>query len=298
MAYRISLAAALLMLMPAICGAGQLAVIIDDIGYSSALGRRATDLDGAFTLAVLPFTPHGVELAHRANARGKELILHTPMSNNQGQGIEQGALDSGMTHEDFVLTFDQMLADIPYISGVNNHMGSRLTREQQPMDWLMSELARRHLYFIDSRTTAETLALRTARQHRIPSGKRDVFLDNQRTPVLIEQQLRKAMTLARKQGFAIAIGHPYPETLTVLENIQPLLDEYQVGLVKVSTLLAGIAGEVRKQKLSCPAPPVLLWRPLTPESTSARRLDPAHIELLVMKSGLSHANSIYPFLRR
>lgn len=267
-------------LIPGISGAGQLAVIIDDIGYNVTLGRRSADLEGPFTLAILPFTPYGVELAHRAHGRGKELILHTPMSNNNNLPIEPGALLSGMTHGDFSRALNQMLGDIPHISGVNNHMGSRLTQEQESMDWLMRELARRQLYFIDSRTTAATLALQTALQHRIPSAKRDVFLDNQRDPLLIRTQIRKALELARTHGTAIAIGHPYPETLSVLEQIGPLLSEYQVALVKVSELLAntpaGLAATHKRQEF-CPAPPILLWRPLTPSSTAADGFDLAPI---------------------
>src|SRR5690606_38705840 len=130
-------------------------------------------------------------------------------------------------------------------------------------------LARRHLYFVDSRTTAKTLALQTAQQYRIPSAKRDVFLDNRRDKELIHAQLRKALTLAHTQGQAIAIGHPYPETLSVLEQIQPLLAEYQVELVKVSVLLANTSGTFSDPSRAprndyCPAPPVLLWRPVTP----------------------------------
>lgn len=292
--FRCSLLTGFFWLAPIICCAGQLAIIIDDIGYSSTLGQRSVDLEGSFTLAVLPFTPYGVELAHRANRRGKELILHTPMSNNNKLPIERGALVSGMTHGHFIRALNQMLANIPHISGVNNHMGSRLTREQEPMEWLMRELADRQLYFIDSRTTAETVALHIALQHRIPSAKRDIFLDNQRDPRLIRAQLRKALELARAQGAAIAIGHPYPETLAVLEQIQPLLLEYQVKLVKVSELLANNPGGSPPVERAdyCPAPPVLLWRPLTTTSTTAHSV-PLPPIFLVMKRGARHANSIY-----
>lgn len=293
--FRWSLLTGVFWLTPIICGAGQLAVIIDDIGYSSTLGQRSVDLEGSFTLAILPFTPYGVDLAHSANRRGKELILHTPMSNNNTLPIEQGALLSGMSREDFTRTLEQMLVDIPYIKGVNNHMGSRLTQEQEPMEWLMRELAHRQLYFIDSRTTAETVALQTALQHRIPSAKRDVFLDNQRDPRLIRAQLRKALELARTQGTAIAIGHPYPETLAVLEQIKPLLLEYQVELVKVSELLENVLrGSPAPVKRAdyCPAPPVLLWRPVTASSTAASSSTLPPI-FLVMKRGTRHANSIY-----
>lgn len=285
--FRQLLLVALCCCLPVIGRAAQLAIIIDDIGYSAALGRRAADLEGEVTLAVLPFTPHSIELAERAYARGKELILHAPMSNDHGQAIEQGALLSGMSYEDFQRTLNEMLVQVPHISGLNNHMGSRLTRERQPMDWLMQELARRRLYFVDSRTTAKTLALQTAQQYRIPSARRDVFLDNQRDTDHIRAQLRKALVLARAQGQAIAIGHPYPETLSVLEQIRPLLAEYQVELVKVSVLIANASGTLARPSHTpredyCPAPPVLLWRPVTPASAAATHTSQAaHWDLVI-----------------
>jgi hypothetical protein len=242
--------------------AGQLAVIIDDIGYNAELGRRTVDLDGQFTLAVLPFTPHATELAERAHARGKELILHAPMSNIRDIPLERGALKSDMTDAAFTRALTAMIEDIPHIRGVNNHMGSKLTQEQEPMGWLMRELAARKLYFIDSRTSARSLAQQTARQYQIPSLKRDIFLDNERDIASIRTQLRKALVLAQTKDSAIAIGHPYPETLQVLEQIQPLLAEYQVELVSVSTLLARVAISASNNTplLICPAPPQLLWR--------------------------------------
>jgi hypothetical protein len=130
-----------------------------------------------------------------------------------------------------------MLTEIPHIKGLNNHMGSQLTQEQIPMNWLMNELAERNLYFVDSRTSAASLALQTAKSYQVPSLKRDVFLDNQRDAEVIQRQLHKALAIAQTQGKAIAIGHPYPETLAVLEKIQPLLTNYQVELVSVSQLL-------------------------------------------------------------
>lgn len=252
-------------------------VIIDDIGYNAELGRRAADLDGQFTLAILPFTPHSTELAERAHARGKELILHAPMSNTRDIPLGQGALQSNMTDTAFTQALAVMLKDIPYIRGVNNHMGSRLTQEQEPMNWLMRELAKRKLYFIDSRTSARSLAQQTARQYQIPSLKRDIFLDNQRNPDLIRAQLHKALALAKAKQSAIAIGHPYPETLQVLEQIQPLLAEYQVELVSASTLLAKTSnGNLPLSLNICPAPPPLLWRRFPAHSRPTYQPDQAY----------------------
>src|SRR5690606_18364715 len=118
------------------------AIIIDDIGYNGPLGRRAVDLEGAFTLAILPFTPHTRELAQRAYQKGKEIILHAPMSNTRDMPLGKGGVESGMEYDEFIQTLRANLAEIPHLRGVNNHMGSQLTQEAEPMGWLMDELIR------------------------------------------------------------------------------------------------------------------------------------------------------------
>lgn len=255
------LAAAIWLSQPALAK-GQLAIIIDDIGYNLALGKRTTDLPGDFTLAVLPFTPHGSELAQRAHQRGKEIMLHAPMSNHHNYPLGRGGLVSGMQRAELLAVLRQNLASIPHVRGVNNHMGSQLTEQAEPMRWVMEELKMRRLYFVDSRTSARTQALMVAQAIQLPSRKRDVFLDDERTRDNIDYQLRRALELAQRQGSAIAIGHPYPETLAALEQLQPLLDYYQVRLVKASQLMPSTPNSglfKAKVDVSCMAPPMSLW---------------------------------------
>ncbi|MDO8342916.1 MAG: divergent polysaccharide deacetylase family protein [Cellvibrio sp.] len=241
---------------------GHLAVIIDDIGYNLALGKRTADLSGDFTLAVLPFTPHGIELAERAHRRGKEIMLHAPMSNRHNYPLGRGGLMSGMQRAEFLAVLRQNIANVPYIKGVNNHMGSQLTEQVEPMRWLMEELKNRQLYFVDSRTSAQTQALIMAEKIQLPSRRRDVFLDDERSSSKIKYQLIRALKLARQRGSAIAIGHPYPETLAELERLQPLLEQYDVQLVKASQLMAP-GGAIQQSKgsanIACIAPPINLW---------------------------------------
>lgn len=238
-------------------GVAKLAIIIDDLGYNLSLGKRTVDLPGAFTIAILPFTPHGTELAKLAHQRGKEIMLHAPMSNHHRYPLGPGGLVSGMGQAEFLAVLRQNLANIPHIKGVNNHMGSQLTEQAEPMRWLMRELQARQLYFVDSRTSARTQALIEAERIQLPSRKRDVFLDDRRDRQQIEKQLLLALAKARQQGAAIAIGHPYPETLAVLQAIQPLLQRHQVELVPVSALVAGFIPRYRMTY--CPAPPPSLW---------------------------------------
>lgn len=236
----------------------QLAIIIDDLGYNLRLGQRTVDLPGAFTIAVLPFTPHSRELAERAHERGKEVMLHAPMSNHQHLPLGRGGLVTGMQQAEFLAVLRQNLASIPHIKGVNNHMGSLLTEQAEPMAWLMAELKQRQLYFVDSRTSAQTQALIMAEQAGLPSRRRDVFLDDIKDQQVIHQQLLLALQKARQQGSAIAIGHPYPETLRVLEQIQPLLDQYRVKLVSASTLMNQATPSIYRLDY-CTAPPINLW---------------------------------------
>lgn len=246
----------------------RLAIIIDDIGYNKAQSERAARLNGKFTLAVLPFTPHGLSSAQLAHSSGKELMLHLPMSALNHQSLGKGALVSGMEKNTFLTTLRQNLNSIPHLKGVNNHMGSRLTQEAEPMQWLMAELRPRGLYFVDSRTSAQTKAFDIARSQQVPSLKRDVFLDDSQEPKAIEQELNHAIKLARERGAAVTIGHPYPATLDILEDIEYLLKKQGVRLVYASQLLGPLA-EITSPKSApsvlneegfpfCPVPPTAL----------------------------------------
>jgi polysaccharide deacetylase 2 family uncharacterized protein YibQ len=246
----------------------RLAIIIDDIGYNQTQSERAARLDGQFTLAILPFTPHGLSSAQLAHNHGKELMLHLPMSALNHQALGKGALVSGMDKAAFLSTIRQNLSSIPHLKGVNNHMGSRLTQEPEPMQWLMAELRPRGLYFIDSRTSAQTKAFDIAQNHQVPSLKRDVFLDDSHEPKAIAQELNRAIKLAHDRGAAIAIGHPYPATLDILENIAPLLQKQGIRLVYASQLIPPVAKTASPKSAPsvlndeglpfCPVPPTAL----------------------------------------
>ncbi|WP_339616686.1 divergent polysaccharide deacetylase family protein [uncultured Gilvimarinus sp.] len=215
----------------------RIAIIIDDVGYNLALGRRAAELPGAYTLALLPMTPHTRELAELGRERGKELMLHAPMANERGLPLGPGALELSMTRAELLQSLRASLASLPEVVGVNNHMGSALTAQPQPMGWVMSELVRRDLFFVDSRTTAASVAERVGRDYGLKTARRDVFLDHERSPTHIQQQLERALHLAQRRGWAVAIGHPHPETLAVLERAAPLMAEQAVQLVSASALV-------------------------------------------------------------
>ena len=221
----------------AILTSNRLVIILDDIGNNAAAGERAVNLPGAVTYAVLPFTPHGKMLANLAHDAGKEVMLHAPMSNLAGMALGEGGLTLALTEDEFIHTLRAAIADIPHIAGVNNHTGSELTAAEQPMQWVMRELKAQGLFFVDSMTTGKSVAEKIAIESQVPALKRHVFLDNEATPEAIDRQFQRAVDIAQQQGFAVAIGHPYPATLDYLEHAIVKLPERNITLVPASVLL-------------------------------------------------------------
>jgi polysaccharide deacetylase 2 family uncharacterized protein YibQ len=159
------------------------------------------------------------------------------------QAVEHANLDPGgltldMTRQQVVQTILEGLNRVPHVSGLNNHMGSLLTRHPGHMSWLMEVLQERQdLFFVDSRTTRQTVAQRLADEKGIPAVSRDVFLDYQPGEALIQTQFQRLLQLARKNGSALAIGHPHPATLKVLTRELSALEDHGVKLVPVSRLV-------------------------------------------------------------
>jgi polysaccharide deacetylase 2 family uncharacterized protein YibQ len=216
----------------------RIAIIIDDLGYQLEPGRRAIELPGPVAYAILPATPRGEELARLAHQRGKEVLLHLPLEAVAHEGpTEPGGIVLEMSRTAFGDAFSRAIDSVPNAVGVSSHRGSLLTRHPGHMGWLMDELARRDgLFFIDSYTTHHSVALRIARESGIPATKRDVFLDHERRAETVLRELERLKKLARERGAAVAIGHPYPETLEVLEKALPALAEEGIELVPLSQL--------------------------------------------------------------
>ena len=215
----------------------EVAIIIDDMGYSKQRGLTALDLPGQLTYAFIPNSPNARFLAGEAKKRNKEIILHAPMSTVHNYPVGQSGLTEVMDRETFTSALNDAIESVPHISGVNNHMGSLLTQKHLPMKWIMQTLDARGLYFIDSRTTSQSVAWLTAQHHNVPSLQRDIFLDHERETHFIAQQFNQLVRVARRRGYAIAIAHPYPETLTYLQkHIHRLADE-NIELVPASSLV-------------------------------------------------------------
>ena len=235
----------------------RIAIIIDDLGNNRMLGLQAVALPGALTYSILPQLPYSERLAHAAHAAGKEVMLHLPMQSSDGRPLGPGALRLGMTREDFGYTVRAALATVPYAAGVNNHMGSLLTRHPAAMHWLMEDLScYNRLYFVDSRTDVRTVARQSARDAGLPNAQRDVFLDNEQDASYVRQQLTGLIARARRHGSAIGIGHPHPQTLEVLAEVLPQLAAEGIELVPVSRLVEKQRSEPIWHACSSPWPTV------------------------------------------
>ncbi|MBL4867948.1 MAG: divergent polysaccharide deacetylase family protein [Pseudomonadales bacterium] len=215
-------------------------IIIDDIGNNLALGKLAVQLPGEVTCAIMPYTPNGARLAKLAFENGKQVILHVPMqSHDTKRKLGAGALLISMEERRYRRTLVNALKSVPHVSGLNNHMGSLLTEHRQPMTWLMHELKKRGLYFIDSLTSPDSVARQTALSLGVPSLTRDVFLDNNQSIEAIDKAFQKLLRVVRLKGYAIAIGHPYPTTLRYLKEAIPKLEQQGISLISASTMIAG-----------------------------------------------------------
>jgi polysaccharide deacetylase 2 family uncharacterized protein YibQ len=215
---------------------GKIAIIIDDMGYNRH-NLAFTDLPAPITFAILPFTPYSQKIANAAHQQNREVILHIPMqaqANNHLLG--KGALTEDMSKQQHQQTLKNALADVKYAIGVNNHMGSKLTEELGPMKWTMELLYKKGLFFVDSVTTAKSVAESSAIEAGLPDLKRSIFLDNVRTPQAMEKQFKQAIQHSQNAPYTIMIGHPYPETLSYLsKRLAEPGDDYQ--LVKLSQLI-------------------------------------------------------------
>ncbi len=231
-----------------------IAIIIDDLGNQRGLGERAIALPGPVACSVIPGTAYGTYLAEQANAAGKEVMLHLPMQamhdtgHSANEPVGQEAIRMGTDRYSITLDSDRVdlsevltadLASVPHTVGVNNHMGSLITRHPGHMQWLMEELlSHGDLFFVDSYTTAASIAYDIALENGVPAARRDVFLDNEKSAENIAREFERLKRTARRQGYALAIGHPNAATLAFLEQALPDLIDEGFELVPVSRIVA------------------------------------------------------------
>ena len=216
----------------------KVAIIIDDLGYDKKIAEKFLELDAVFTFSLLPYSPFQKIIAHRAQDKGLEVMLHLPMEPMEYPTVDPGpgTLLASMSPDELIDQLEKNLESLPTIKGVNNHMGSKLTAESSQLYQIFSVLKKRGLFFIDSRTTAKTLGKPSARLFKIPFAQRDVFLDHRQDPEFIRMQIRDLIDIAKRHGVAVGIAHPHMSTYHILKEMLPDLKK-EVHLVPASQVV-------------------------------------------------------------
>jgi polysaccharide deacetylase 2 family uncharacterized protein YibQ len=222
---------------PAAAEPGRVALVIDDLGRSVEELDAIERLGVPVSYAVLPFEEQTSEVVAALRRRHAEILLHLPMEPVNGEDPGPGALYLGMGEDELREKTEAALGAVPGAVGVNNHMGSGLSADEPSMEAILRVLAARRLFYLDSRTSAETVGYRMASKLGIPAAERQVFLDRDPTAAGIRVQFQRLLDLARTRGAAIAIGHPHPETLAILAEEVPKALEKGYEFVPVSYLL-------------------------------------------------------------
>lgn len=215
-----------------------IAIVIDDMGFDAKNSARAVELPPEVTLAYLPFAPSVAAQVRAARLRGHQIMLHLPMeANDAHQHPGRNVLSVNNDEATLRLQLSKMLRSFSGYIGVNNHQGSRFTRDAARMDIVLRELKRRGLFFVDSRTSGRSVGEAAAIRAAIPYATRDIFLDHDPEPSEIRARMAEAERLALRTGRAIAIGHPRTATMKLLEPWIASLKGKGIRLVKVSELL-------------------------------------------------------------
>ncbi len=214
------------------------ALIIDDLGYDKKIAQKFAQLNVTLTFSILPHSPFQHKIARLARSKGLEIMIHMPMEPVEYPQVNPGpgTLLTSMSPDELIEQLDQNLNTLPDVKGVNNHMGSRMTSESSQMYQFFSVLKKRGLFFIDSRTTAESLGEPSARLFQVPFAQRDVFIDHHLKADFIRKQIKELIRIAKKNGEAVGIMHPHSTTLKILQEMIPDF-KGQIRLVPASMVV-------------------------------------------------------------
>ena len=199
---------------------------------------RALSLPGPVAYAILPHAPHTQKMVSIASQNGKEILLHQPMQaleNNDLLG--PGALTLNMTQREFTKTLEININAVQNIIGINNHMGSLLTRHPGHMQWLMNIIKKNEYIYVDSLTSANSVAKKIAEENQVSFLSRDIFLDNKKDLEYITNKFIELVAIAKEEGSALAIGHPHSNTIEILSRFLKDIDKYGVKLIGIKSLI-------------------------------------------------------------
>ncbi|TWU83888.1 divergent polysaccharide deacetylase family protein [Haemophilus influenzae] len=243
----------------------KLAIVIDDVGYHLKEDAAIFAMPREISVAIIPAAPYARARNQEAKSQGRDILIHMPMQPVSAVKIEDGGLHLGMSAaqvNDRVNTAKNIVRDA---IGMNNHMGSAATADPQLMTYLMTALQEKHLFFLDSRTIGKSVAGKIAKEQGVRSLDRHIFLDDSNEFADVQRQFKAAIHYARKHGTAIAIGHPRPNTIAVLQaGINNLPEDIQ---------LVGMGNLWRNEKVISPKPFILLFTEM-PSPTSMEPFEP------------------------
>ncbi len=216
----------------------RIAIIIDDIGYDRTMAKKFLDLDAVLTFSILPYSTYEKRIARAAHSRGFDVMLHLPMEPNEYPLINPGpgVLLTSMSPDQLINQLNEDLDAVPFVKGVNNHMGSKMTANGPQLHQIFSILRKRGLYFIDSRTTVDTLCGPSAQLLQVPFAQKDVFIDHIPEPDFVRKTIHRLIKIAENHGEAVGIGHPHTVTYEVLREMLPELKEKTI-LVRASDIV-------------------------------------------------------------
>lgn len=216
--------------------AAKLALVIDDFGYRQRNEEQIISFSPNITVAVLPYSSNAKRIATIAHEHGNDVIIHLPMAPMGKQPLEKDTLFPYMSELEVKRIVDDAISRVPYAIGVNNHMGSLMTANLNGMHNVMKALSHYSMFFLDSKTIGNTQVKNAASEYNIAVIERDVFLDDQQKEYAIARQFDLAIKIAQKNGHAVAIGHPHPQTVNVLRTKLANLPD-DIELLKVSQLI-------------------------------------------------------------
>lgn len=223
-------------------GGATVSIIIDDVGHSRRYGEAILNLDDRLTLAILPFTPFSQYFSDKGRAAGNEIMLHLPMESISNKNASDTQLQVDMKRDAFEHMLARNLGAFEGFTGINNHQGSRMMQDSMRLGWLMESIADDNMFFVDSKTVGRSPATSIASSKGIPTVGRDIFLDDTADEADIKRQFDRMIKLALRDGHAVAIGHPRPNTINVLRREMPRLKALNIKVVPVTTTIALASG--------------------------------------------------------
>ncbi len=244
--------------LPATRSGARIVLILDDVGFENQPLEQAASIDANLNFAVIPGSPRAREAAEMLASRGFEILCHLPMEPLDYPRKAPGdrAILVSMSNDEITARTREDFRAIPHARGVNNHMGSRATRDRRVMESVAAVLKEENVYFIDSRTASNSLAAHVAREHGVPAASRDVFLDDDPSESMIRRQLAELAHIAAQKDFAVGIGHVYPSTIRVLLEEIPKLRASGIVFLHASDALGVAAPVERTAKATSTSPEV------------------------------------------